>query len=361
METVAHYKHVFLYPSETFVRSQIDAIERYRCLAVCERYLPNEVTQGIPVAEVPRIDSALHKLARIKPLIGLSLMSEDVRIVHAHFGKNGWRALSIAGMLRVPLVVSFYGRDASAVPRNARWLGKYRRLFRGAAAVLVLSEHMRGQLLDIGCPPEKLHLQPFGVDTQAVEFRPSRLPAGGSVKLLFVGRLSRKKGILTALRAMPGLPGCVLRIAGSGEMETEVLSEVKKLGLTDRVELLGWLSSDEVTEEMHRAHVLLVPSETAPDGDTEGTPTVIFEAMACGLPVVASSHAGIPEQLDDGGCGLLFSQSDEKGLTKAVTRLTGSPDTYSEIASKARRRVEERYDSRKLAGKLEELYYRLSI
>jgi glycosyltransferase involved in cell wall biosynthesis len=357
METTAHFKSVFLQPSETFIRLQIDSMSRFRHLAVCSERLDNPVSAGIESVMVPGVDDALVKLTGIMPATSAMLRRRGVVLVHAHFGRDGWAASHLAGRgRRLPLVVSFYGRDATAVPRMEKWRRRYRELFDRADLVLALSDHMKGLLASLGCPPDRTRVHSFGTDVARVAFQRRRIPAGGPVRLLFVGRFVPKKGVATAIRALALMPGCTLDLVGDGALKEEYSALASGLGVADRVDFRGWLDPEAARAAMESAHVLLVPSETAPDGDMEGTPTVIFEAMASGLPVAASIHAGIPEQLGGGACGRLFPEGDAEGLAKAVDSLVSSPGGYADVATSARTRAEQCYDSRLQGMKLEELY-----
>jgi len=356
MKTVVHFVHTFLNPSETFIRTQFMSITGFKPLAVYCRFLKNPLTQGLETLAVPNFDIRMHKTFRCMPLSALNLARRNVALIHAHFGKNGWRAISLSVLLRVPLIVSFYGRDATAVPSDRRWSRKYKALFQHARFVLVLSNHMKSLLIKLGCPEEKLLVHELGVDTNAFPFDPSDLPLHGPVKLVLIGRFTEKKGIPTAIRAMETLTECHLTIAGGGSMEQKLHEEVKNRGLQNRISFAGWLSPQEVVKEMQRSHILLAPSETAPDGDMEGSPTTIFEAMASGLPVVSTFHAGIPEQIENGVSGMLFPPGDSEELVKSVRALISSREVYAEVAQAARRRVETLFDSGLLAEKLEAIY-----
>jgi colanic acid/amylovoran biosynthesis glycosyltransferase len=356
MKTVVHFAHTFLNPSETFIRTQFMSISGFKPLAVCCRFLKNPLTEGLDTFQVPPFDIHMHRIFRFMPLTAIMLSRRNIALVHAHFGKNGWRAISLSALLRVPLIVSFYGRDATAVPRNSRWQKKYNSLFRHARFVLVLSYHMKNLLAELGCPSEKIIVHELGVDTNAIQFAPLELPLQGPVKLLLLGRFTEKKGIPTAIRAMENLTDCHLTIAGGGQMEQKLLDEVQGRGLQNRIFFPGWLSPKDVVKKMRQSHILLAPSETATDGDMEGSPTTIFEAMASGLPVVSTFHAGIPEQIENGVSGMLFPPGDSQELVRCVRALTLSREVHSSVARSARTRVETLFDSGLLAVKLENIY-----
>ncbi len=357
MNVVAHFKCVFLQKSETFIRVQLDSMPGFSHLAACREFLCNPVSGGIPGYIVPPCDFAFRRWTGRMPMTSREFRKRGVALVHAHFGKDGWLASSLAGKRReIPLVVSFYGRDASAVLRIPTWRRRYERLFEAADRILVLSDHMKGMLEAAGCPAGSILVHSFGIDTRAFRFEHRSLPASGPRRLLFVGRLVPKKGLHTALRAMTKLPGCELVVVGDGPgaMAARELSE--RLGISGRVVFAGWKTPPEVARMMSTSHVLLVPSETGADGDMEGTPTVIFEAMASGLPVIGTDHAGIPEQLGFGVCGTTVPEGDWSAMAQAVDSLLSSEARWHGMADAARDRVETCYDASVMGRRLEGIY-----
>lgn len=357
MNVVAHFKSVFLQRSETFIRVQLDSMPGFSHLAACREFLRNPVSGGIPDYIMPPCDFAIRGWTGRMPFTSREFRRRGVALVHAHFGKDGWLASSLAGKSRdIPLVVSFYGRDASAVLRIPVWRRRYEGLFEAADRILVLSDHMKGMLESAGCPAGSILVHSFGIDLRVFRFERRSLPSSGPKRLLFVGRLVPKKGLHTALRAMTMLPGCELVVAGDGPGGAAARELSETLGISGRVVFAGWKTQPEVARMMSSSHVLLVPSETGADGDMEGTPTVIFEAMASGLPVVGTDHAGIPEQLGFGVCGKIVPEGDWRTMALAVDSLLSSESGWQEIADAARERTEGCYDASVMGRRLEGIY-----
>ena len=126
--------------------------------------------------------------------------------------------------------------------------------------------------------------------------------------------------------------------------------------LDERIGLAA--TQPEVARAIQRSHIFVLPSVTASDGDEEGTPTAIVEAMAAGLPVVSTRHSGIPEQVEDGVSGLLVAERDALGLANALKKLLQEPVRWSVMGSAGRRQAERAFDSRTLARDLLSLYRR---
>lgn len=287
----------------------------------------------------------------------------DLDAFHAHFGPvgNRWDFLATTTLLdeepEKPFVVSFYGHDASRMLGRDR--DRYARLFSRADTVTVLSEDMETVLADAGCPQDKLRIQPLSIDTDLFSYAPRPDRGDGPVEVLTVARLVEKKGLRFALEALSEVAADVdlrYRIAGDGPLRDALERRTRDLGLEGTVEFLGWQEQEEVRKLLEEAHLFLLPSVTSDDGDKEGTPTVLLEAQARGVPVVSTYHAGIPEIVDEGGSAVLVPPRDSQALADALRDLATSPDRWDEMGKKGRRYVEKRHSLTATADRLEEIY-----
>ncbi len=276
-------------------------------------------------------------------------------VVHCHYGDVGLSDGAAARLWDAPLVVSFYGYDCSSFVR-AHGPAVYRALFAAVDLILVLGAAMRARLEALGAPRERIAIQPLGVDPAA--YAPG--PAPEPHRILTVARLVPKKGIDAALRAVaalaPEFPDLRYEIIGDGPLRAELEGLARGLGLAARVRFAGLGTQPEVRRAMRRASLFLLPSRTAPDGDEEGTPTVLLEAASAGLPVVSTRHAGIPDIVADGDTGLLAAESDLDGLTALLRRLLDSGELRRRMGAAARRRVLLEHDAARLAARLEGHY-----
>jgi colanic acid/amylovoran biosynthesis glycosyltransferase len=277
----------------------------------------------------------------------------------AHFGHVGLEALRLreAGVLPGKLVTFFHGYDMSVfLARNGP--RAYERLFRRGECFLAVSGHWQQRLEALGCPPDRTAVHRMGVDCSRFGFRPRGLDPGGAMRVVSVARLVEKKGIDCGLRAVARAlcrhPGIEYTIIGDGPLRGRLTAQAAELGLSRHVRFLGWMDRERIAAELARMHVFLAPSRTAVDGDAEGVPVALIEAMACGMPVVSTRHSGIPELVEDGVSGLLVPEGDVEALADGLSRLASSPAAWPDIGRAGRAKVAAEFDIERLNDRLVE-------
>ena len=367
---------IFARPSDG-TETPHDAIEEYDLLdRIVYSPKPGTYPEGLRT-----LTSALAKLATDRPVSTRTLVDQfsldkelpyrlsnlaavlgkgDFDVYHAHFGHVGTDYLSVADCRPQPFVVSFYGADASQRLRVNP--DRYEDLFSNADAITVLSEDMRSDLVNAGCPVSKTHIQPLCIDTTEFPFRPRQREDDESVNILTVARFVEKKGLEYVLRAVAEVAethDVTYRIAGDGERRDQIESLIADLNLEDTVELLGWCKQSEIVDLMHDSHLFVLPSVTAANGNKEGTPTVLLEAQATGLPVVSTYHAGIPEIVDDGDSGLLVPERDADALTEAIETLVRDDSQWGPMGRRGRELIEQNHSIKTVSSDLLELYQSL--
>ncbi len=286
------------------------------------------------------------------------------RLVHAHFGRGGALALPIARALRVPLVVTFHGGDATKDRHYRRHLlpsvfqRRLAALQREAALFICVSDFIRERLITRGFPPEKLLVHHYGVDIDDSE---AVAPDDRKGPILFAGRFVEKKGVghlIEAVRRL-GLKGgqAPLVLVGDGPIATELKRAAASL---ENVEFPGWLPNRELRRRMRDALAVCVPSVGAAGGDAEGLPNVVLEAMAAGVPVVASRHAGIAEAVEHGRTGLLVPEGDPQALADALEQLISQPELRRRLGCAAQTVAAARFDALTQSRRLEEILLRVA-
>ncbi len=288
-------------------------------------------------------------------------------LVHAHFAFDAAYARRIARRLNIPLVVTLHGIDVaasnSALLRSGklawwRLLLERRDLGRDATAFLCVSDHVR-RLAMRHFPAHKLHTAYLGVDTSF--FAPAPLVQKPSI--LFVGRLVEKKGARYLLEAFARVrascPEAKLTIVGTGPLEKSLATQMRTLAIEPAVQHIRRATQAEISQLLAAHRVFCLPSVTAANGDTEGLPVSLLEAMACGKPVVSTRHAGIPEAIENNCNGLLAEERDAIGLSTALLRLLTDDSAATAMGAAARRRAETVFDIRQCAGQTEQIYRQL--
>lgn len=291
----------------------------------------------------------------------ISEQSPDV--LHAHFGTMGVLLEPVARELNIPLVVTFYGYDISELASKSNWKKAYRRLAE-TAYITVLSEEMKARAIDLGFSQEQTKVIHLGTKLNEVEYQ---LPSHPIRHFISVGRLSEKKGHLDTLQAFKEIlrqsdENLKLSIIGEGEDREKLVSYIKYNDLEQNISLLGSIPHAEVIKYLHEADAFILNSKTASGGDKEGTPTVLVEAQAAGLPCISTVHSGIPEIIPPENHHLLAEEGNISQITANIRKLIEAPqDEIKEISRLGRKQVEEAFDVMGEAEKFKILYKQLSL
>lgn len=283
-------------------------------------------------------------------------------VIHAHFGPKGVKAAAMrdAGLLIGPLVTAFHGFDMAKYT-GTRGRRMYAPLFERGDLFLPISERWKARLLEWGCDPSRVFVHRMGIDPDRFVFRPRTLAPGEPFRVLTVARLVEKKGVEYGIRAIARVRrahAVEYTVVGDGPLCATLRSLIARLGVGDTVRLVGWKSQDDVATLMQQANLLLAPSVRAADGDEEGIPVVLMEAMATGAPVVSTTHSGIPELVEDGVAGYLVPERDVEALADRIHLLAGHPERWCEMGRAGRERVQREYNVHHLNDRLVELYER---
>ena len=274
--------------------------------------------------------------------------SADVFI--AHFGPAGVTAAKLRelGVIRGKIATVFHGIDISSREVLSHYTPEYQQLFQRGDLMLPISDLWASRLQTMGCPPEKITVSRMGVNMDRFSLRAVKAP-GETLQIISVARLTEKKGLHVAIEACRQLKEQGVRfhyrILGIGPWERRLKTLIEQYQLEEVVEMPGFMPSHKVKAMLDEADVFLLPSVTGADGDMEGIPVALMEAMAVGIPVVSTLHSGIPELIDSSESGWLVPENDAAALANRLSELCASDtQTLEPVITKARAKVESEFN-----------------
>lgn len=281
-------------------------------------------------------------------------------LVHVYYGHKAVKYLDMIKAWGGPFLVSFHGVDVVKFTGDRNYVANLQCVFTEARLILARSQSLLDGLKALGCPPEKLRLNytPIPLDAFPASLRSA--PEDGAWRLVQACRLIPKKGLFTTLEALrlvvPHFPKLKFVVCGTGPVKDEFLKRRDELGLTENVEVLGWMNQPQLLAEYQRAHLFLHPSELTDTSDQEGIPNSMLEAMATGLPVVATHHGGIPEAVTPGVDSLLVPERSPEQLAEAILSLLRDPALLVRLSAAAAQTVRQRFGLEASIARLEDCY-----
>ena len=281
-------------------------------------------------------------------------------LMHIYFGHTGVHLLPFIEQWNKPCLVSFHGADVAVKQDIANYPAKLRRLFGAVPLVLARSQSLANRLMQFGCPREKLRINRTGVPLDEFPLVERQAPPNGRWRIVQACRLIPKKGVATSLRAFAvfkkDFPNAEFFIAGKGPLQSELEMLAAGLGVSKDVHFVGFLPQSKLLGLYLSSHVFLHPSETPPDENQEGIPNSILEAMATGLPILATRHGGIPEAVEHGQSGILVQEEDHVGLARAMKEIASNPGVLYRMGMSARMAVSARFEQEAQTRLLESFY-----
>ncbi len=296
------------------------------------------------------------------------LTSQAYDIIHCQFGMFGIEGVILReiGAIQGKLITSFRGYDIS-------WYVKeygddvYEKLFFSGDFFLSNCQFFRNRAIKIGCDANKIVVHGSGIDCSRFAFQPRSFNNNGQIKIVTVGRLIEKKGIEYGIRGVAKVieqyPNIDIEynIIGAGCLQNYLQELISSLNINGKINLLGQKNQQEIIEILNNSHIFIAPSVTAKDGNQDAPVNTLKEAMAMGLPVIATLHGGIPELVQDGISGFLVPERDADAIAEKVMYLIEHKGVWLEIGKAARSFVEEHYDINKLNDELVEIYQRVLV
>lgn len=286
----------------------------------------------------------------------------DIFLVH--FGYAGALAnkLRELGVLKGKQATVFHGADISRRHILEEHKLDYVNLFRQSELMLPISNLWKNKLIEMGCPPEKIHVTRMGIEPEKFNFQP-RQAFQTPLRIVSVARLTEKKGLDVAVKASAILKQrggqFQYTIIGNGDQDEMMRDFIAREGMEDCVSMPGFKPQEEIRRALSEADIFLLPSKTAADGDMEGIPVALMEAMAVGLPVVSTFHSGIPELIENNVSGWLVEEDDPEALAETLLKLSQGEVDVAPVVAAARHKVETEFNQHIAYGELAQILERL--
>lgn len=369
---VLFYRTYFFKKSETFIYRQ--AINPYiQPFLLADRFLRSDempidafvkFKSGSLIAYLLRkwFGKKLHysnnTIAKMKRL----LQGESFDLLHAQFGNSAVRILPLAKQLNIPLVVSFHGFDASRKLADRSYREGLKDVFDYASAIVVCNTGMVDALPLNEAHRKKVHWVPYGIDIELFTPDPP-VDEPKSFNILHVGRLIEKKGVPDLIRAFAlatkGADQMTLHIVGTGKEEDECRALAKEYNLESKIVFHGWKSPREVKNLMQQCEVFVLNSRVAANGETEGLPVGLLEAMAMSRAVISTRHAGIPLAVENEVSGVLVDERDTHSLSQQMICLYHDKELRLALGKAARAKVESQFTMKRMHENLRDIYYEI--
>lgn len=275
-------------------------------------------------------------------------------IIQCHFGALGLKAVLLrdAGAISGRVVTAFHGEDITNYPRQFA-AGHYAPLFAEGDLFQPISARWNDALAALGCPMHRVRVHRMGVETAKYPPRDAIRMDDRPIRVLAVARLVAKKGLHDAIRAVAQLQiACEFVIVGEGPLRASLQALANELHMEHVIRFTGPLTRSEIAALLQTTDIFLAPSVTASDGDIEGIPVAIMEAMAAGIPVVSTRHSGIPELVQDCISGFLLEEGDVRGLADRLSQLACDASLRAQLGAAGRRIVVQDFDVHTLTDRL---------
>jgi len=374
--TVVQVVRTYLPRTENWIYEQVRHVERYRQVFASKAIANADLFPFDAVYSLSRsplrtrlFDRAYSRRLGYSPYFSDVFTREKARIVHAHGGLVGSFIASSAERLSLPLVVSFYGVDMWKHPDGETGLrAKYTDVFRTGALFLAEGPAAANQLARIGCPEEKIIVHRLGVDVQSIPFV-ERNRDGRALRILMASRFVEKKGIPYGVEAFcrvahdnPSMRLTIVGDSGSAR-DAKAIKQIMDIAHRYRVErqvcVRGFMALSELRELADEHDILLHPSVTAGNGDSEGGHPVVMTMLAAGgMPILATTHCDIPQIVEDKRTGWLVSERNAGEIEGVLRSVVSDSSCLPEFGRSARKLVEDRYDIR--AMRLDSVYDRIT-
>ncbi|WP_162340644.1 glycosyltransferase [Cyclobacterium salsum] len=283
-----------------------------------------------------------------KPLDQLYLSdyikTKKIDLIFANYGPAGARMVPVAKGLGIPLIVHFHGFDASVKEIISNNREPYIELFKTAKSIIVVSETMKQDLVNLGANENKIKKIIYAPNSKFLNISPDY----HSKQIVAIGRFVEKKAPYLTLMAYKlakeKCPELKIKFIGDGPLLSICKDLAESLHIKD-VSFTGVLNLNEIHNVITNSFCFIQHSKKAFNGDKEGTPVSILEAMASGLPIISTNHAGIPEVVIDGQNGFIVEEGDIETMAEKMIQLFNDRKLAKVFGEKGRSNIEQNHNS----------------
>ncbi len=288
---------------------------------------------------------------------------KDYHIIICQYGGEGKRFVDVMNKFKLKgkLVTCIRGGDITSkleIADNA-----YKQLFRKGDLFLPVCQYFKSRLVMFGCEDKKIFVLHSAIDCLKFKYKRRKISSGEKIRILSVNRLYEEKANDYVIRAiakiLPDCPNIEYWIVGDGPERDRLELLVKNLGLEKVVKFFGWCDQEQVVDILQQVHIFVLASVTAVRGAQEGIPNALKEAMAVGMPVVSTFHAGIPELVEDGVSGFLVPEREIISLTERIKYLIQHPEVWPKMGMRGRDKVKREFEMHKTNKRFIKLLMRL--
>ena len=333
---------------ETFIKAQIDHLP-FNCIHYYGTKIPFQLKSERKNSFAKKVMLKMGTTkSNPKDTFIADLKKQNIQLLFAHYGMMGTLVLDICKELNLPLIVHFHGHDATRKSILEQYGDAYKKMFLYPKTQIISVSHtMTERLIQIGCPKDKITYNTYGPNQSFIELKPQYLKP----QFIFIGRFVDKKAPHLLLLAFKKVyekhqESCLI-MAGDGLLLDSCKTLAKALNIESAVAFVGRISPQQFKIYLSESLAYVQHSIEAIDGDMEGTPVSILEASAAGLPIISTTHAGIPDVIVHNTTGLLSTEFDTETMTKSMLWVLENKEEAIKMGLSGKKHIKENFSFQK--------------